>query len=322
MKWKIVVFLVVALSVTIFECGSALAVISGHYLPGVMGIRDIAIPEPGVYYMQYNLYYQVDKLKNKHGNSVDTVTVNLSKRRAIKTDVDFSLHAFATAPVLAWIPEKKILGANFGFAILDYAAQVSFDFDEKTKRGYGIHEHNSTVGLGDPYIRPIWLGWHFPRFDVTANYGVWLPFGRYKNGSVDNIGRGFTTHMIQMGGAYYLTENKASALTLFGTYEINGKLGGADITPGQRLSIEWGFSQFLSPVFAVGVTGYSNWEVTRDHGMEASPLRDRVHGIGGEINYLIPKLNNLFISVRHLQEYEARSRTLGHLSCLTFAYKF
>ena len=46
----------------------------GHYVPGLMNIRDYAVPaEAGFYYLQYNLYYSADDYKDRNGNSVKSV---------------------------------------------------------------------------------------------------------------------------------------------------------------------------------------------------------------------------------------------------------
>ena len=47
----------------------------GHYLPGVLGIRNYAMPPKGVYYTQYNAYYGSKTLKNGAGDTVDSVHV-------------------------------------------------------------------------------------------------------------------------------------------------------------------------------------------------------------------------------------------------------
>jgi hypothetical protein len=50
------------------------------------------------------------------------------------------------------------------------------------------------------------------------------------------------------------------------TYELNGKIKGEDFNPGNRLSLEWGISQYFTERFEVGLMGGHNWQVTDDSG--------------------------------------------------------
>ena len=43
----------------------------GHYMPGVLNIRDFFVPEPGFYYAQYHYLYIADTLKNRNGDEVE-----------------------------------------------------------------------------------------------------------------------------------------------------------------------------------------------------------------------------------------------------------
>ena len=45
----------------------------GHYAPALPAIRDFILPDPGLYYIQYNLYYTADTLKDKNGDSIDSI---------------------------------------------------------------------------------------------------------------------------------------------------------------------------------------------------------------------------------------------------------
>ncbi len=66
------------LIVVILFCSSRITVAGelGHYMPGVASIRDFVMPpEPGFYYVQYNLYYTTDTYKDRDGNSVDSINI-------------------------------------------------------------------------------------------------------------------------------------------------------------------------------------------------------------------------------------------------------
>ena len=48
----------------------------GHYAPGVVNIRDFAVPEPGLYGVLYTYAYTTDRLNDADGNEIDSVTIN------------------------------------------------------------------------------------------------------------------------------------------------------------------------------------------------------------------------------------------------------
>ena len=48
------------------------------------------------------------------------------------------------------------------------------------------------------------------------------------------------------------------------TYEFHGEQEDTDITPGGHVSLEYGFSQYLSERIEVGILSYSQWQVEQD----------------------------------------------------------
>jgi hypothetical protein len=47
-----------------------------HYAPGVLNIRDFIVPEPGFYGVIYKYSYITDRLNDRKGNKVNSVTIN------------------------------------------------------------------------------------------------------------------------------------------------------------------------------------------------------------------------------------------------------
>jgi len=71
----------------------------------------------------------------------------------------------------------------------------------------------------------------------------------------------------------------------------------------------------LSKTVDVGAVGYYQQQVTSDtHG--SAKDRDRVAGIGPEINAFFPEIT-LGISLRYVYEFMAESRLQGHTFALT-----
>ena len=77
----------------------------GHYAPGVVSIRDLAVPPvPGFFYAQYNAYYEADRYVDGDGNKrLDFESEDGEVE--LETDVD----VLAIAPVFLWSISKTIL---------------------------------------------------------------------------------------------------------------------------------------------------------------------------------------------------------------------
>jgi hypothetical protein len=123
-------------------------------------------------------------------------------------------------------------------------------------------------GFSDLMVVPLGLSWGKEKFDLTTLYAFYAPTGKYETGAEDNMGLGFWTHQLQAFGYYYPKPDKGTALMLGLTYEINGTIKDADVKPGNRFTLEWGLSQYLSERFEVTVQGGHNWQITDDSGTE------------------------------------------------------
>src|SRR5262245_35412113 len=60
---------------TLWSC-AAFAADIGHFNGGVMNIRDYLVPEPGFYGVLYNYYYTTDRLNDRNGHKVNSVSIN------------------------------------------------------------------------------------------------------------------------------------------------------------------------------------------------------------------------------------------------------
>jgi len=315
--------------VTLMACGGAMVADAGelgHYLPGVASIRDFAMPaEPGFSYVQYNLLYAADTYKDRNGKTVDSVTIG-STTLNIEADID----SYAFQPTFIWVSPWKFIGASYGayFGVPLVNMSIQAALSTQTRFGRSINE--SQWGLGDIYVKPLWLGWNMKHFGLTLGYGLYTPTGRYDDGDADNTGLGFWTHEFQGGVTWYPWEHQGTAIMINGTYEIHHKKDGVDITPGDRFSLDYGISQYLpvnkdeTLLAELGIAGYSQWQVENDSGadvVQVLNVEDEVHGIGGQIGFAyIPW--NASVTFRWLTEYNAKARFEGDLFTLTFAKGF
>ena len=310
----------------LYNSGTTTAGELGHYMPGVASIRDFYVPPvPGFYYSQYNLYYTTDTYNDRDGNSVDSITIG-SETLNIDSDIDL----FAIQPTFIWSTDWHIFGARYAAYIGIPVAGTSVQAALSTTTNQGIKIDDSDWGLGDIYLRPIWLGWNTPHFGTSLSYGLYAPTGKYDVGANDNVGLGFWTHEFEASVTWFPWEHQGTAVMVTGTYEIHHDKDDVNITPGDRFSLDWGISQYLpinedgSVLAELGLTGYSQWQVDNDSGsdvIDALSVKDEVHAIGFQLG-VASVTRNASLVFRYLKEFEAKARFEGELYVLTFAKGF
>jgi len=293
----------------------------GHYFPGAFNVRDYILPDKGLYAAVYGIYYGSNDLRDRSGHEISSIPLPGGS-----ADVDTDLDLYSIVPAVLWNSGWKVIGAEYGaYAALPFGGP-SLSASLSTPIGFGTDSDTSAFGLQDLFLQPLWLRWSFEHVDLSFAYGIYAPSGHYNAGDPDNIGMGFWTNQFQLAGAYYLLD-RATALVLAGTYEINGEQEDTDITPGQRLTLNYGISQFLPwgpGLVDLGVMGYSQWQVTHDRGSNVASFNshlDQVHAIGAELGYALPKLG-LGVTGKYLYEYYAESRFRGHVLTLSVGYEF
>lgn len=330
----------------LFACSPAGFAGVGHYLPGMFNIRDFFVPEDkGVYTAVYYGNYSADTINDKDGNGVSTVTATVNgpggmgsatATANLKTSININI----AAPVIMWNTGYKVLGADYAMYIAVPFANNSLgaSFDAlvdvsvggfSASRSASASATSNTFGISDIYVQPLWLDWRGKHYDVSTGYGFYAPTGNYSpTGGANNIGLGYWSHQLQLAGAYYPFDNKGTALTLAGTYEINQKKAGIDFTQGSHFTLNWGLSQYLpitkDVLLEVGPAGYSQWQVSDNQG-SAQPLflntNNEVHAAGGQIGVAVPKIKAK-VSFHYFAEFDAQARPLGNYLGATAAVGF
>ena len=96
------------------------------------------------------------------------------------------------------------------------------------------------------------------------------------------------------------------------TYELNTKIKDEDFNPGNRFSLEYGISQYITDRFEVSAMGGNNWQVSDDKGEDAgwnATYHDRKATLGLGAAYWAVK-QRLYVSARYMFDYGARQRFL------------
>lgn len=332
--------LVVVSALTLGLCAAqAQAGEIGHFAPGVLNIRDFAMPEPGSYFALYNYFYTTERLNDSGGNEINSITIQPDPGPGATLGLNVNVDAYAIAPTFIWVSDWNILGAKYGAFISLTFGNTSVGASLATQTGSGRGVDESQFGVGDLFVQPFWLGWAKKHFDFALGYGFYAPIGEYdtetvnipglgpvKAEAVDNIGLGFWTHQIQGGASWYPWEDRRMAVVGALTYEIHDEKEDFDLTPGDNLTLNWGISQYLplkddqSRLLEIGPAGYSSWQVTDDEGRFASSVHDEVHAIGAQVGVtFVPQ--NATLNLRYLYEFAADDRFQGESIGLNFAIK-
>jgi len=308
----------------------------GHYVPGLLNIRDYFVPpDPGFYGLLYNYSYSTDTLKDRNGDEVGSLT-RTGRSGTTTVTVDPDVDVYALVPVFAWVTPWHVLGARYAAFIAPTFADNSLQVSLSRARSGRFRdtvlstslEVDTDFGVGDLYVQPVWLGWSGKHYDVSASYGFYAPTGE------DGLSLEFWTNQFQLAGAWYPFENRGTAITLAATYEIQSEKQNEDLTPGDRVSFNWGISQYLplnkeqTWLADLGASGYGQWQVQEDSGSDVPRIRnvqlnakDEIYaaGLQAGLTYVPWKAALTF---RYQWEFGAEARFEGENLVVTLAKGF
>lgn len=253
---------------------------SGRYATTFINVRDMAKAPPGFFALVYNYYAFSDTFVDQFGTkykefSADGTTVS-----------DMSLKTYAMAPALFWAAKGEVLGATYMFGVVP--SYMNADATFLVERGTAEVASAKLSGFSDLFVAPVTLSWGLNNFDLTFSYGFTAPTAKFDINADDNLGLGFWSNQFQAFGYYYTSPLQTTALMLALTYELNGKTKGVDVSPGNRLALEWGASTYVSERVELGIQGGSIWQVTDDKGGDVywdSSVHDRINTVGLMVGY-------------------------------------
>lgn len=293
----------------------------GHYIPGSWDIRSFIPPPQGIYFTLYNYLYTSNDLKDRNGNSIQSAVI-----KGVPTQLDIDVNTFFTAPTFLWSSNKKIFGAQYALMAIQPIANPSLQAFLQIQNT-GIATNQSSWGLGDIYVRPLWLTWHWPYIDLSGSYALYAPSGRYARYDRNNIGLGFWTNELQLASGFYFDKQHSLAFLLTATYDINQRKTDVDIKPGNYFSLNWGISKYINldhGVLEVGIPGYDQWQISHDSGsalLTNLAANNQVHAAGAELGYTYNPWN-LTMAGKFMQEFSAKTRFQGRIYTLSLTYKF
>jgi hypothetical protein len=265
-------------------------------------------PEPGLSYSNALLYYERDRQTGPEGETVANG----------KNSVVLDMNSFV------WVGEKIDLlgGARYSATATIPIAKNSLTSDE-------VGQISGATGLGDSYFLPLILAWQTMRADIRVMYGFLAPTGRFNAGANDNVGSGYWTHTLSSGQTFYLTEDRATALSTFELYEVHQAQEGTAIRPGDTFNLDYSLTQAF-PInedmrLQVGLVGYEQWQTSAKTGPNVTPpqteARYRVNALGVAANVFLP-VQKLTIGLKFFEEFSTRSTYEGYSLQGSVAIKF
>ena len=298
------------------EQPQASPILSGGYLPGIMGVRDYANPgSDGLFVIDYNIFLSANTYYDRDGNKSNSIDLAPELGGSIPIDVDISGYINSLMFVYA-SPKLEFLG-NAQYLFI---AAPNFT---TTNLGVGLGEltNGKTIeggasGFGDITIAPFMLSWGSEKFDLTAGYLFVAPTGKYETGGSDNVGLGYWSHVVQAAAYYYPLPEKATAILVMPSYEWHGNLKDVDVKPGSRFILEYGISQYLSERLEITLQGGHAWQSGEDSGSDVywdTSVKDQMSIFGGGIGYWL-KPNVLYANAKYSTTYNNKQ----HFKANTF----
>jgi len=290
------------------------AQLKGGHILGAMGLQSgTQTPENTLSVYVPGYFYNASSLRDANGD-----------KAIANPDINMTI----TGAGASYVSDFKILGANYGATIL-------LAFAANTIQGNNVNADNS-LAFTDMYVQPLQLGWHNKRADFVFSYQVYLPTGKFDIGASDNSGLGMFMNEFSAGTTLFFNDKKTIHFSALASYEINGKKKDTDIKTGDILSIEGGLGKtfyMMNPektapkgILNAGLIYYLQYKVTNDKipvpvfgTIETD--KDRVGGIGAEINYYHIGCSTS-AGFRWIAEVEAVNRFQGNTFFLTLAHVF
>ena len=272
------------------------AQLNGQNIKGDAGLKSGSQAPPGMYVAIPLWFYTADAVKDGDGDEL----------------LAGSLDAALFGAALNVVTTRKLLGANYGFLVV-------LPWANNRLQGVDDFDSNPGAGLTDMFIQPINLGWHGPRADFTAAYGLYLPTGRYEDGADNNTGLGMWAQEFLVGTTVYLNERRTLHAATTATVDVQSAKEDSTTKVGSILNLEGGIgADFLGGGLTTGLAYYGTFKLTEDRFDARLPSvlirgKNRVWGLGPEVSLAIAANKTVygFVTVRYQWEIGSRTTTEG-----------
>jgi hypothetical protein len=213
----------------------------GAYPNGAEGFMTGAMPPPGLYLIDYALYYTADTFKGA------------------MAPPDFDLTVAGNVFRLVNVTDKTFLGGTWAQHIF-----VPVLYQDVSVMGMD----DDKFGLGDLIVDPFILGWHKPPFHWAAGVDIYVPVGAYDKDDLANLGRNYWTIEPVLAVTYLNQKGCEASVKLM--YDINTENTDTDYESGDEFHCDFVLAKHFENL-SVGVGGYYYKQVTGDDGTVPTP---------------------------------------------------
>jgi hypothetical protein len=275
------------------------AQVRGVYPVGMSATNSGVTPESGFTYANLFILYARDELKGPNGEVLATG----------QNSIIMDMNSFV------FVGRKKI--RKLGGAVFSFSATLPIANNSLTSDVEGALSGGG--GFADSFYQPFILGWRTKRADIRAAYGFLAPTGRFGANANTNVGSGYWTQTASAGETFYLTKNKATAVSAFQMYEFHSTQEGTSIHPGQNFDLDYSLTQVF-PLqeelrLQLGLVGYGQWQTTDKSGptitSAQAAARYKVNALGFSVNLILPA-RKASLGVKYFREFENRSTFQGY----------
>ena len=120
-----------------------------------------------------------------------------------------------------------------------------------------VLEDTIDTSFADTLVRPLDLGWHTARADITAGFQLYLP-REYERGGSDNFGKGVDLRAVPRDHGHF-DEKRTVSLATTAFWEFYGKKKDTDTKVGQILSLQGGLGKLsLGGGLVIGAAYYAH----------------------------------------------------------------
>ena len=253
----------------------------GDWLMGSNGLLSAQQAPEGIFYSNIWSYYHASG-----SDFAETGPLKCGPRDRIclslKLGGNGNIDLFVDQNVVGWTSPYKILGATYGllvdvpFVIADASGAASVEPILSLNRGSvalpsAQRSGETTKGsIGNIYVEPINLGWHWRQLDAIVSSGLFVPSGPYNSNAILNVGFGHWTGVFGLGGIAYADAERTWSLSIYAHYVLYGSQMGRNYTLGDVVPFEWGAGKSFnlsSDVFkqvTLGAVGYAQWQATNN----------------------------------------------------------
>jgi hypothetical protein len=149
------------------------------------------------------------------------------------------------------------------------------------------HRRSQTAhGLGDTFLAPFRLGWHFDTLHVQFLQGIIIPTGHFSKHHIANMGAHRWASDSNIGISWL--PHTGTEISVFTGLTINRKNHKTHYHSGKELHTDFMVAQYVIPNrLRIGVAGYWYYQLTKDSGKGAvfGDFKGRLTGIGPTIGY-------------------------------------